>query len=90
MLSINYFFLHVLIPNGAYKGQNEIKLVKTKTPASTNNTMPKVPVITFIKNKVAITAAINTRMILSAPPIFAFIILCFECFFKTMSTYPGK
>ena len=68
----------MLIPNGAYSGQKEIKLVKTKTPAKTNKTIPKVPVITFMKNNVAITAAINTRITLSAPPMFAFIIYVFN------------
>jgi hypothetical protein len=44
-----YFFLHVLMPNGRYNGQKLITLVIANTKASNNNTIAKVPSITFKK-----------------------------------------
>lgn len=75
-----YFFpliLHVLIPKGAYSGQKLIKLVNTKIPASTNRTIPSVPVMVSVKYKVATIAAMMTLIILSAAPMFFFIIVRF-------------
>ena len=43
------FLGHELIPKGAYNGQKLTKLVKTKTPATTSKTIPRVPVIVFVK-----------------------------------------
>jgi hypothetical protein len=51
-----------------------MKLVSRKTPATISNIKPKVPVIILVKNKMAITAAIIMRIILSAEPMFFFII----------------
>jgi hypothetical protein len=65
--------LQVLIPKGAYKGQNDTTLVKTKMPARTNNTMPKVPVITLVKYKIPMTTATIILATLSVLPMFAFI-----------------
>jgi hypothetical protein len=61
------------IPKGAYKGQKLTRLVRTKTAASTSNTIPRVPVMIPEKYRYAITAAMITLMILSALPIFFFI-----------------
>ncbi len=65
--------MHVLIPKGKYNGQKLIKLVSTNTLAKASNTIPNVPGITFVKNRIAMTAAIINRIILSAFPIFVFI-----------------
>ncbi len=51
-----------------------MKLVSTNMAATTNNTMPKVPVITFVKYKMPITTAIISLIILSAEPMFFFIV----------------
>ena len=74
--SMNYswfFTLHVLKPNGAYNGQKLTKLVRRNTAANTINTMPSVPVITFVKYNTAKTTAITVLIILSAFPMFFFI-----------------
>ncbi len=68
-----YFFLRVEIPKGRYNGQKLMKLVNKKTPPSTNKIIPNVPEITLVKNKIAITAAMNALSTLSTFPIFAFI-----------------
>ena len=44
ILKIFYFF-PVFIPKTVYNGQKLIKLVSRNTPASTNNTVPRVPLI---------------------------------------------
>jgi len=67
------FFL-VDIPNGRYKGQKLIKLVKIKIPANTNKTIAKVPEIRFAKYNPPIRMAISILATLSAVPIFDFII----------------
>ena len=67
-----FFIGHVLRPNGAYSGQKLMKLVKRNTPASTINTMPKVPVTVPVKYKIPITAAINALTIRSVLPMFFF------------------
>jgi len=81
MIGVIYYFFsfiaHVLSPNGAYSGQKLMKLVSTNTPANTNNTIPKVPVITFVKYSVTTIAAITNLIILSAVPMFFFILLSF-------------
>jgi hypothetical protein len=74
IFAVSYFFLQVLIPNGTYKGQKLMKLVKTNIPAKTKNTIPIIPGSTFVKNKTTIIAAIIARIILSPPPIFFFMI----------------
>ena len=50
-----------------------MKLVKTKTPANANKTIPNVPGITFVKYKTLTTKARIRRMIRSVIPIFFFI-----------------
>lgn len=49
-----------------------MKLVTRKTPATTSKIMPKVPVIIFVKNKIAITNATIIRIVLSTFPMFFF------------------
>jgi hypothetical protein len=68
----------------AYNGQKLIRLVATKMPASTSNTVARVPVITFVKYKIAMTAATSTRTSLSALPTFFFIpgFLVFNRFYE--------
>jgi hypothetical protein len=68
-----HFVLHVLIPNGAYKGQKLIRLVATNTTASTNSTIPNVPGMTPVKYNSAITTATTVRRIRSVDPMFGFI-----------------
>lgn len=67
-----FFIGQVLIPKGAYKGQKLIKLVKRNTTASTNNTIPKVPVSVPVKYNTPIIAAIMNLMIRSVLPMFFF------------------
>lgn len=74
-LSLTFFIGHVLIPKGAYNGQKLIKLVKRNTPAKTNNTIPKVPVIVPVKYNAAIIAAMMNRIIRSELPMFFFMTL---------------
>jgi hypothetical protein len=69
-----HFVLHVLIPNGAYKGQKLIKLVARNTTARTNSTIPNVPGITPVKYKNAITTGTTVRRIRSVDPMFGFIV----------------
>lgn len=78
VFALSYFFLQVLIPNGTYKGQKLIKLVKRNIPANTKSTIPIIPGSTFVKNKTAIIAATTARIILSLPPIFFFMIFFFQ------------
>ena len=68
-----FFTGQVFTPIKVYKGQELTRLVNTKTPATTNNTIPNTPVITLVKYNTAITAASNNRITRSALPIFFFI-----------------
>ena len=67
----------MLIPNGLYNGQKLIKLVRANTMAITNNTIPKVPEMFSVKYNTAMTAATKSLMVLSAVPMFFFIIEVF-------------
>jgi hypothetical protein len=73
-----YLVLQVLMPKGAYNGQNETKEVNTKIPASASNTMPKVPETEPVKYKAAMMMAITTRTARSTLPMFFFIWLVLE------------
>lgn len=75
----------VFIPNKAYIGQNETKLVKTKIAAITTNIIPKVPVTVPEKYNPANTAARMNLIILSVLPMFFFIIV-FLNLIKTLKT----
>ena len=66
------FVEQVLKPNGAYSGQKLTRLVATNTPASTNKTIPSVPVIVPVKYNTATAAAMMTRIRRSIEPIFFF------------------
>ena len=68
----------VFNPNKVYKGQKLTRLVRTKTAASTINTMPNVPVMVLLKYSTTTTAAINRRTIRSTVPMFFFIIVNFD------------
>lgn len=76
-IAVIYLSLRVFNPISGYSGQKLKKLVSTKTAATTSKIMPNVPETTFVKYKIAITAAITSRMILSVLPILAFIIRYF-------------
>lgn len=76
----HFFAGQVLIPTKGYKGQNDMRLVRTKTAASTNNTMPVGPVTVLVKYKPAKIAASTRRMILSVVPMFFFIAEFFKRF----------
>lgn len=76
-----YFFGstgQVFIPKIAYIGQKLTKLVSTNIPANTISTMPNIPVIMLLKNKIATTTATIKRIILSVFPTFFFIVLYFS------------
>ncbi|HSN61902.1 MAG TPA: hypothetical protein VLR49_13260 [Ferruginibacter sp.] len=64
-----------MIPKGRYNGQKPIKLVSTNTAPTTNKIMPNVPVIVFVKYNTAMIAAITNLNILSAEPMFFFIVI---------------
>ena len=66
-----------LKPNGKYKGQKLTKLVSTKIPANTSNTIPAVPVTVPVKHNKANTTATITLIILSVDPMFVFINIFF-------------
>jgi hypothetical protein len=83
IFAVSYFFLQVLIPNGTYKGQKLIKLVKTNIPANTKNTIPIIPGSRFVKKNTAKIAATTARIILSLPPIFFFMIFYFSYYGET-------
>ena len=55
-----------------------MKLVSRNTIASTKSTIPRVPVITFPKYKPAMIKAMIVRIVLSAEPMFFFMIVCFK------------
>lgn len=57
-----------------YKGQKLIKLVSVKTQAITKSTIPKVSVITLVKNKKNKIAEINNLIPRSTDDMFFFII----------------
>ena len=78
-----YFFPRELIPKGRYRGQKLIKLVRIKIPDNTSNTMATVPLITWVKYKVVIIAAIIIRTMRSTVPIFFFIKSSFNVQHKT-------
>ena len=69
----HFFVLQVLIPNGAYQGQQLIKLVNKKIIDNAINTYAKVPSITLKKYSSAITIATKILMPLSVVPMFFFI-----------------
>ena len=54
-----------------------IRLVKTKTPAATNETIANVPLNTSEKYNPTKTAAIKSRANLSDDPIFFLIVVLF-------------
>lgn len=56
-----------------YKGQKLIKLVRINTQATIKSTIPKVPAITFVKNKNNKIAEIKNLIPLSTDDMFFFI-----------------
>lgn len=80
---IGSYFLpeeQVDMPRGAYKGQKLIKLVRTMTAARIIRMIPSVPLIRFVKNSATITAAIINLIILSAEPMFFFIMIALNVY----------
>ena len=67
----------VLIPKMAYNGQKLTKLVRAKITATTKPIVAIVPVIVPVKYKIPNATATIVRIIRSAFPIFAFIVLNF-------------
>lgn len=65
------------MPKMEYSGQVLIKLVNTNTAPSTSNTIPSVPVTVLVKYRAAKIAANTSLMILSAEPMFFFIVNSF-------------
>ncbi len=63
--------------NKLYKGQYLINDVTTNIAAKINKTIPKIPVIIPLKNTITIRIATNNLTILSAPPMFGFIVIKF-------------
>ncbi len=68
-----HLVLQVLMPKGAYKGQNETNEVNTKIQAKASNTMPTVPETVPVKYKAAMMMARSTRTARSTLPMFFFI-----------------
>ena len=66
------------MPNGKYKGQKLINDVRTNTAPSANSTIPTVPGIVSVNHKTANIAAITILIILSAVPMFFFILIWFS------------
>lgn len=73
-----YLVLQVLMPNGAYSGQNETKEVRTKIPAKASKMIPKVPGIVPVKYKAAMMMARTTRTARSTLPMFFFMMVGFR------------
>ncbi len=63
------------MPNKVYRPQNPVSVVSANTPATIKRMMPRVPVSTSVKNNTAMITAIIRRIILSAVPMFVFILL---------------
>lgn len=68
------FFLEVENPKIEYKGQKPIKLTSRNTTAKAPKTSAVVPSIALVKYKTPIMIAKIIREILSAEPMFVFII----------------
>jgi hypothetical protein len=66
------------MPKGKYKGQKFTRLVSTNIPASPNKTYPNIPEMTLPISNPAIIAATMSLIILSAVPIFGFIVHVFK------------
>jgi len=64
-------------PKGKYKGQKLMVLVSAKIIAKTPKTIATVPLMVFVKYRIAITAATTKRRIRSKLPMFFFIITQF-------------
>ena len=63
------------MPISEYNGQKLIKPVIINIPETTSKMIARVPEITLVKKSVTTKAAISILMILSATPIFFFILL---------------
>lgn len=68
-----FFVLQVFMPNNVYKGQKLIKDVAKKTPPKISNTIPSVPLIFSVVNKIVTITAKAILMALSTDPMFFFI-----------------
>jgi len=70
--------LQVENPKTVYKGQKPMKLVSKNTTAKTPKTSAAVPSIALVKYKKPIIIAKIIREILSAEPMFVFMIIKFK------------
>jgi hypothetical protein len=68
------------ILSGRYRGQTPIKEVSIKIPATISKTMAVVPEIRLVKYKTAMAKAASILTILSAVPMFNFIVPIFKWF----------
>jgi hypothetical protein len=68
------------MPNGKYKGQKLIKLVRIKIPARIKRIIATVPEITLVKYSIIIAIATSILVTLSAIPIFGVIYLIFKIY----------
>lgn len=73
--NVFHLVLQVLIPSKVYNGQKETTLVRAKTAATTNKTIPNVPEITPKKYNAANVTPTKILIMRSVEPIFAFIII---------------
>lgn len=63
------------MPSGKYSGQKLTNPVMRKMPATANSTIPSTPETTLVKNNTPMIAATEILMILSAKPMFFFILI---------------
>jgi hypothetical protein len=76
--SFYFSFLQVDIPKGTYRGQNPTMLVSKNAIAAIPNTRATVPETVPVKYNIAIIITTIIRSVLSADPIFFFIIIIFK------------
>jgi hypothetical protein len=69
------FFLSVLMPNGQYKGQKLIRLVRIRTTDKLSNKTAHIPEITCKKKRTITIRDKSTLMTLSTLPTFFFILI---------------
>jgi hypothetical protein len=79
-----YFFSteQVEMPKIVYNGQKLNKLVNVNTIEIAIKIIPKVPLITFVKNRVTMIADITNLIIPSIFDMFFFILFVFNKFFS--------
>ena len=76
------------MPSKVYKPQKFTSAVVNITAPTPKTIIPRVPVMVFVKNKMAARAAISMRMALSNNPMLRFIFLIFN-FYNVTSKAPN-